>query len=52
MINFPDKQTDFRELKGLLSEHMKTIATFSAGLVFTRPWTRNLPYIKGKGKKN
>ncbi|CAJ0952743.1 unnamed protein product, partial [Mesorhabditis belari] len=42
-----DKQAEFRELKNLLSDHMKNIATFSVGMAFTQPWTRIIPMFNG-----
>ncbi|CAJ0952883.1 unnamed protein product, partial [Mesorhabditis belari] len=41
-----DKQSQFRELKELLGEHMKTVTTLSAGLAFTLPWTRSFPFVR------
>ncbi|CAJ0559312.1 unnamed protein product, partial [Mesorhabditis spiculigera] len=37
---------EFKELKGLLGDHMKIVASPTGGLVLMLPWTRPLPYFK------
>ncbi|CAJ0952689.1 unnamed protein product, partial [Mesorhabditis belari] len=46
-----DKQAEFRELKNLLNDHMKNVATFSAGMAFTQPWTRIIPMFNDAWNK-